>query len=264
MKTEVRNITPKIAEQLLDLNKLNRRIKESTISAYVKQMKAGKWRLTGESIKISNSKILLDGQHRLLAVVRSGATVPMLVISELEDEIFNVLDTGSLRTAGDVLSIAGIESPALSAASARFVLNYNKGCYTSKSNNKADKPTNSEIQSFVEANPEIIEYADYIFKNAKKFKLLGTSVLAGMYFILSKISVTDSEKYMQKLIFGIDLQENCPIRLYRERLIRDQINKSKLPMKEKVSLMVNSWNHFRKDTSVKQLRSVKQSNIQAR
>jgi hypothetical protein len=256
MKTQLRNITPAIAEELLKLNHSNRPLKQKSINHYAKEMKSGNWRSTGEGIKVSKNNRLLDGQHRLHAVVKSGVTVEMLVISDLEDDIFNVLDTGVVRTAGDVLAINGVKHPTLSSAIAKFIIQYEKGKYGSlQSGAKDNKPTNKEIEFFVSENPLVSEIAEVVMKEYHRFRLLPPSMVGGMYFVFNKINVTDTEFFFEKLIHGIDLSLTCPIKKFRDRLIMDSANKSKLPLAEKVKLMVATWNHYRKGSEIKNLKA---------
>jgi hypothetical protein len=256
MRTEIRKITPALAEDLLKLNKNNRKIREATILSYSKEMKRGNWQLTGEAIKISKTKRLLDGQHRLHAIIKSGATIEMLVISELPDEIFNVLDTGSLRNAKDVLSIIGVDNPGLTSSISKFIINFNNGKYYTGTT-KNESPTNKDIQTFYEQNPELTEIVKWTQENTKKFRLLTPSMVGGMYYVLSKKNITDADTFFGRLIYGLDLKAECSVRLLRDKLIRDSINKSKLPTKEKVNLIITAWNHFRKGKDLKQLKSVK-------
>jgi hypothetical protein len=255
MKTEIKEITPEYAKELLSMNHSNRRIKERVVNLYAKEMIKGEWKLTGESIKVSNKKRLLDGQHRLLAIMKANVSVKMLIIFGLEDDIFNVLDTGSNRNATDVISIRGINNNAgLVGSVCRFVINFNKGIYSSKENTPDTKVTNKDILNFLNENENIIDMSNQLKKDCSKFKLLPLSMLCGMYFVLQKINTLDCDLFFNSFISGLDLKEESPIRIFRERLIRDQINKTRLTYKEKVILFIYAWNNFRKGKSIKGLR----------
>lgn len=253
MKTEVRSINPKVAEQLLAFNTSNRPLKDSSVIRYAREMSKGNWKSNGESIKISKTHKLLDGQHRLHAIVKAGVEVEMLVVSGLDDEVFNVIDTGMNRTASDVLSINGIKNPMNTAAVARFIINFNAGYYDPSNNSRQNRPTNRDIQEFVEKNYEVVEVSDVVKKDYHKFKLLPSSVVGGLYFILSKISITDTEVFFNKLITGLDSNPTCPIHVLRERLIRDTINKTRLTITEKVNLVLSAWNSYRKGKAIKSI-----------
>ena len=64
---------------MLELNVCNRNVRESRVCEYANEMSAGRWRLTGQGIIILEDGTVGDGQHRLYAIVKSGATVQMPV-----------------------------------------------------------------------------------------------------------------------------------------------------------------------------------------
>ena len=105
MKFEVRVITPDVATVILGGNVGNRKIRKSAVDFYALEMKSGNWQTTHQGISVSKSGKLLDGQHRLLAVIKSGVSVEMLVVSECEDKVFNMLDVGACRTALDTVGV---------------------------------------------------------------------------------------------------------------------------------------------------------------
>lgn len=107
MHSEIRWIGPAEASLFLQGNTANRSLKKSLVLFFEEQIKRGEWQLTHQGIAISKTGRLLDGQHRLQAIVNTGLPVEMLVTTELSDATFAVLDTGSGRTAADVLSIDG-------------------------------------------------------------------------------------------------------------------------------------------------------------
>ena len=78
-RIELVNVTPELAEFWLTQNSANRNVRREVWKAYARDMAAGAWKVTAETIKMSPAGRLLDGQHRLQAVVASGVTVPMFV-----------------------------------------------------------------------------------------------------------------------------------------------------------------------------------------
>jgi hypothetical protein len=95
MKTEVLNITPEMAKEFLSRNKaVNRPINKRQVEMYCDSMKRGQWKLTGQSIQISEFGNLIDGQHRLTALIKADVTLPFLVVYEVRESSFHVLDQG--------------------------------------------------------------------------------------------------------------------------------------------------------------------------
>lgn len=111
LDTEMVDMTPAMAQGILDRNDLNDQRNRSLRPDYVRQlaaaMKRGEWVVNGEPVQIARDETLLNGQHRLTAVVQSGATVPMLVVRGLPLSSRKTMDVGTRRTLSDVLALHG-------------------------------------------------------------------------------------------------------------------------------------------------------------
>lgn len=100
-------ITPELAKDWLERNTRNRPIDARRVQALADAMTAGKFLLTHQGIAFDPSGVLLDGQHRLLAVVRSGVAVRMSVTWGVDQRSLEVIDTGRARSAAQTLAIQG-------------------------------------------------------------------------------------------------------------------------------------------------------------
>lgn len=119
METFVMTVTPEMAESLLVFNvpptqhcngnsqrPIKQRIlRKSNIENFAKLIKQGEFRLTHQGIAFMgdmvNPKRLLDGQHRLHAIVKTGIPVKMMVSWNCPEELFSAIDTGASRTFRD-------------------------------------------------------------------------------------------------------------------------------------------------------------------
>ena len=75
-------VTPKMAEAWLRNNPHNRPLNEEKVAALASKMRSGEWeeRIRGSrTVEVLDSGRLLNGQHRLSAVVRVGVAVRMCV-----------------------------------------------------------------------------------------------------------------------------------------------------------------------------------------
>jgi len=79
LKEEVILVTPQIAEQLLSTNYTNRPINKELVEKFKETMKTGKWKLHKPGIELTCDGKLLNGQHRLTAIIESGCTVEMWI-----------------------------------------------------------------------------------------------------------------------------------------------------------------------------------------
>jgi hypothetical protein len=68
----------------------------------------GNWVLTHQGIAISKSGKLIDGQHRLAAVVKANVPVEMMVFSGLDDESIFAIDQSRPRSKFDAIKIGGL------------------------------------------------------------------------------------------------------------------------------------------------------------
>lgn len=138
MKTQIIRVTPELAEFLLEQPKnMNRPLNRRAVVEYTEQMKAGAWKLTGQGISVlgdidrlasgeyaGHEYVLLNGQHRLRAILASHASVDFLFIEEVSADSFSVFDIGRTRTAASILAIEGVHNTSLVAATARLVTFY--------------------------------------------------------------------------------------------------------------------------------------------
>lgn len=101
---EVVTITPESAEQLLAANaNFNRKVNVARVNKYAEIMANGGWALTPEGLIIdANTDKLIQGQHRLHAIIKSGVTLPMYVAYTTESDTYKFLDQGKNRDFSDI------------------------------------------------------------------------------------------------------------------------------------------------------------------
>ena len=105
MRTVEQLVTPGLAADLLERNTGNRKLRHSFVAALASVMTAGGWKESHQGIAIAPDGTLLDGQHRLWAVLLSGVTVPMTITYDVPPESFDVMDGGLIRTLADRIRV---------------------------------------------------------------------------------------------------------------------------------------------------------------
>ena len=106
-------VTPSIAAAILDQsNTRNRRISEATVKNYASCMERDLWRQNQQNswVGFYADGVLADGQHRLMAIARSGKSMMMRFERGLENEHAFAIDTHRARTAFDQVAISGKSS----------------------------------------------------------------------------------------------------------------------------------------------------------
>jgi len=105
-------LTPEFAAELLaQLHPNQRRLREWHVAILATAMEEGRWRWTADPIKLDVQLRVVDGQHRLAAIVKSGVTLKDVLIAVVEDEhAIRSIDQGLGRSLGDLLSTEGLPS----------------------------------------------------------------------------------------------------------------------------------------------------------
>ena len=158
-EVRVEYITPQIAEAYLERNMNNRALSSRQVSKYAFAMTAGDWQLS-DPIKFDTYGRLIDGQHRLAAIVQSGVTVAMFVARGLDSSAQDVIDTGRARTAADALRMHGYRHYSIMAAGARLTIAYDHGWIKKVGETYYPRiVTTPEVLRFAENNPQFVELA---------------------------------------------------------------------------------------------------------
>ena len=105
MVANVETITPEIAEAYMERNKINRSVSNHTVAKYANDMSNGMWQINGEPIVFDVNGNLKDGQHRLLAVIRAGVPVSMLVVRGVSEDV-SIFNIGRGRSITDAITIS--------------------------------------------------------------------------------------------------------------------------------------------------------------
>lgn len=247
-------ITPAVATKLIQSNTHNRKISQPVLLRYVADMLNGRWKQdTGETIKISKKGRILDGQHRLHAVVKSGVSNYFYITTGLDEDVFDVIDTGKSRNAADAFTIADIKnSYQLSAILVYFNLlkeNKRKGRQVNL------RQTNSELLEQYYEEP--LFWQNITNKTAVLYtafaKILPGSVIGGFLAYLYKLNPEKAEDFMEQLCTGLNVT-NQSIALLRNKLMQDRMSPRKMPPSLKMALIIKTWNYYTKGIEVKILK----------
>lgn len=266
MNHKLEEITPERARTLLSSNDGNRNIKESAVARYRNDIVNNKWKhSTGEFIKISQSGKLIDGQHRLTAVVQAQKSVYMDVMYDIPDENFTFIDTGVSRSSSDVMRISGIQNSALIAGiiateerlKALFTGNRIVSLNMDKSSKFHYKMSNNDIMETYNKNPKYWDNISMMVQRLYKesTRLLAPSAIGGLLSIIgNEYDIHTSQDFLRRLLV---LEGNCPsyIRLLNKKLRDDQINnRGKMKANFKLALIIKAFNTFISNKDVKEIR----------
>lgn len=252
MKTELITITPNIAEQLLGANTHNRHIFKARVQQYALAMKEGRWKVNGEAIKIDKTGRLVDGQHRLSAVIESRQSIKMLVIKELSDDVFDTIDTGKSRGGSDVLYIANVEYPNVLSAGINLYLKLNQSRYIRSAVGGSSYIENQDILEEYNNDPNLYRslISSAIAFHHRTHRIITPAEYVGAYrYFLTAHDASSIDSFFNNVEDEVGV---CGL-LYSV-LLDNAISKRKMSQAERKALIVKAFNFFITGATVKILR----------
>lgn len=247
---KIKMVTPQVAKQMLSNCVKNRRPSNNRIRRYSKGMELGEW-VVAQPILFDDEGGLLDGQHRLHAVIDSKHPVEFLVVAGFRREnTFAKLDDVGKRTLKDWFHMQGVNNPLATAGVVHMAARHMAGLVPT-STGGAFNLTPTEGIEFFEHNPEII--AAVVAPGTNNL-MLSKPVCSFCWWLFSKKDMALANTFFVDLTVGSDEGDTDPIYLLRERLKSDKRSKLKLPKTEKLALVIIAWNAVRKNETLFNLR----------
>lgn len=252
VEANVIDLTPELAQRLLEYNTKNRPMRHRYVAKLAGAMRRGEWRLNGETIVMSFQGRLMQGQHRCAAVVASGVTIRVVLVTGVEDDVFPTYDCGIGRTTGDVLDVEGVSNSNTIAAVTRTLHIY-RASGSPYHGNPDHQPTRAQQMDLLGANPAIHESARWV-KSSKWVKTNIAPSLAGFcHFVFTGADSDAANSFFQGLETGAGLDAGSPILLLRDRLSLKSDKGGMTPL-YKAALIFKAFKLHRDGATVKTLR----------
>lgn len=240
-------ITPRIAREMLDANDKNRPVDKKKVIQYAREIEAGRWAFNGETIIVSETGRLLNGQHRLLGCIQADESFPTLVVFGLPNDVFLTIDTGKKRSVGDVLSMEGIPYAAKIAAAATMLMTLEDG-YSQFSGGRGY--TTTEVTDWVNDHPDLLDSA---FSATGNMVIVAPSICMATHYLFARKDRAAADKFMLDLYGGVGLTAGDPVLVLREALIRERAAKARSPRAERVAMIINAWNMRRRGKTARRI-----------
>jgi hypothetical protein len=241
-------ITPDMAEEWLKGNAANRRLAKTTVNAYVRDMIAGNWRLSGDPIRFDSDGKLIDGQHRLKACTIARVPFRSVVIRNMPYDVMRVIDHGRSRTVADNLHIEGKQHSLILAAAARWLYVFKHGASVIGKG----RITATEILEMVDKHPMLQSSVMSAYKCAGVTPSLLSAVHYVAYNLVGKDELAD--EFANVFVSGISYYEDDAAHCWRERLIRMRDQRSRVVMDQLHKGTIHAWNNFSERVPVKMAR----------
>lgn len=210
-------ITPDVARDILASNSHNRNLRSARVIQLVEALRRGEWVLNGETIKIAEDGTLIDGQHRLQAVLDSGVSIETLVMRNMPMDVQDTVDTGRRRRLADILAIEGhSDSHALGAALSML--------YRFRTNKRIDyshsgAPSPQQALELLAREPGI---RDSVREARRVTKHVGgpIGIFSALHYLFMEVDPAAATEFFNRLADGADLRKDDPLLHLRNQLFR--------------------------------------------
>jgi hypothetical protein len=193
---EIIDLTPIEAQRLLDGNTRNRSLRPDYVRQLAAAMERGEWMINGEPVQLAEDGTLLNGQHRLSAVVESGVTVPMLLVRGLPTTTQKTMDVGTRRTLSDVLSLHGQRDTTNLGAMLGLLYRYRNEARLDYASRTA--PTITEALELLRKEPRIPE-ALLAARKVCRVTRMRVSVAALMLYLFEEVDPGEGQRFFDAL-----------------------------------------------------------------
>ena len=243
-------ITPAIAQRWLDKNTHNRNVRPIRVKNYAADMASGAWEFNGDPIRFSDEGTLLDGQHRLEAIVASGVAIRMVVIRGLAHQAQNTMDGAITRTFGDVLALQGEHSVHSLASAVRSVRLWENGTRAFTGNSVTSNPV---LLDTLHRHPWIREALPLLIK-VSKIAHIPTSVSAALYMEFYRLDKADATWFFEMVSCQENLEIPQPIFKLRNTIEANRRNVRGTQNRTYVAaITIKAWNAYRAGTQIQSL-----------
>jgi len=221
-KFEVMDITPDMAKKILaHRNKNNRPIRYTHLEKLSEAIEKDEWKVTNQGIAFDADGNLIDGQHRLAAILQTRKTVKMMVATNMDANIFDVVDTGSKRSTGDALDILGSEHGRTVSAALKIYICYQKFPEKAWSGAAIQQPSTSDVIAiYKDRQDEIEALLSVIKKKHRNFKCFSMSLGLVLSILLLDAGWSDMQiwEFWDCVTLGANLPPDSVVLSFRNQL----------------------------------------------
>lgn len=255
-RAEIVEVAPDMAALWLGGNTHNRGLRPSTVTQYARDMAAGKWLMTGEAIKFAADGTLLDGQHRLWAVIDAGVPVRMLVMYNVDSAAQDVMDSGLKRTASDALGLAGYGNRTLLASVANLAIALESGINARAGGlGRAGQNSHTEIIDWVKNHPSVLEPVRLAHTRYSKTIDAPPTSVAYAYWQMEAINPDLTAEFFEGMATMSTSGAGDPRLAAMRYFMRAKKDRVRVSHTIALSILYRTWNAWRKGKRLTSIRT---------
>jgi len=261
IQQSVEVIDPQTAQKYLEQNTANRPLRARHVHALAADMAEGRWKFTPDPIAFRHDGVLMNGQHRLSAVLVANKNsphpiaVPMAVSRGLQEESWAYLDRGIKRNTADEFSRNGIKNAPQVSSSTRLLWRYENNLWSNDA-----RVSDEELFEYLnEKHPTLPQALSYGKRLAEETAMTPTSGTVCLYLSrkadLSGVGL-DHEEWENQVIHGLGFSsQNAPALRLRRQLANRRTNNIKTNPKTYMALYAKAFRAWARGKEVRMFKS---------
>ncbi len=272
MEVEKKLITPAIAARMLENHSGNRALSQAAVDMYARDMKAGRWKPSGNTISVAPNGRLLNGQHRLWAIIEANVEIEFIIVTEDSDDVHRVFDIGRKRQGAQILTLEGVDNSTIVRGVADKYMRYVKclnlevpGIEGTSAGNERWRET-KPWQHGMLTGPELNEFCldhqrsleDIVIYTTEFHAEFGKGKIwyGSLAYIVKQLSDQPYrwQEFHNAVTTGTMLTEGDPRFALRRHIIRNDTPRSIWDNQFNIALGLIAWNKWLANKQVKMLR----------
>lgn len=230
-------LSPSLARKLIESNAENQRnVSRDNLEKVSGSLRNGSFVLNGESMIVSNTGRMLDGQHRALGAINTGIGFWTVLVEGVPDEYFATINSGKSRSYSNVLQIAGEDAPTHLSSTVQRLAEY---LSDPKAVGTGIAFSHADLERVRGMEPTLSESCVIASRN----KVLSASRGAWLYHLAHRLNPALTESFFESLSTGEMLRSDSPIYRLRERISTARNLKRPIPLREFMAILIKAWNY---------------------
>lgn len=245
MSVSIEKVTSDIAAKWLETNsEYQRDVKPHGLNSLVTTMREGRYMVNGESIIFDWNGRLIDGQHRLMAIIEAGICTEAVVVRGVNPDAYKTIDnTGAgSRSSADLFAIQKEVNACLMSAILRLIIAYVEyGRWPGQQIPvSAGKMAPDKIVNALESYPTVREIAS--IATAHRTKAIPPAYVGFLIWCVGEGYRKDVLAFLRRIMDGLGLDQTSPEYHYRKRIIDNAARTKTTPKNIVWSLLSKCWN----------------------
>lgn len=245
---KIEMVTPATANRWLSSNDHNRKLREPRVVGLAAGLQRGEWKLTGDCICFDTDGVLLNGQHRLTAIVTADIAAPLVVLRGLPPAAQEVMDQNLKRSIGDALTLRKEKNVNHLGSMLGWMYHLDYIYATGKIHYGyvGLRPTTPQLLRILDEDhdhiAEILRRANAIRQGI----MLRAGVVGAIWYRLDALDPGEAQQFFTALATGAMLEMDSPIFALRRLLLttRQGVGRS-LPDWREAAVIFKTWNLWR-------------------